>query len=106
MKDEPILILDDALSAVDTDTEERILSRLKQLRQGKTTLIVAHRISTIQHADHILVLEDGHRAEFGTHAELLRQGGLYRSLYERQQLEKQLHEEAGSPDPLKGGAPA
>ena len=106
MKDAPILILDDALSAVDTDTEERILSRLKQLRQGKTTLIVAHRISTIQHADHILVLEDGHRAEFGTHAELLRQGGLYRSLYERQQLEKQLHEEAGSPDPLKGGAPA
>ena len=94
MKDAPVLILDDALSAVDTDTEERILERLKALRKGKTTLIVAHRISTIQHADHILVLEDGRRAEFGTHEELLRQGGLYSSMYARQQLERQLREEA------------
>ena len=108
MKDAPILILDDALSAVDTDTEERILSRLKALRQGKTTLIVAHRISTIQHADHILVLEDGHRAEFGTHAELMAQGGLYSSIFDRQQLEKQLREE--HPDlparEQRGGEPA
>ncbi len=90
MKDAPILILDDALSAVDTDTEERILSRLKALRKGKTTLIIAHRISTIQHADHILVLDDGKPAEYGTHAELLAKGGLYCSVYEKQQLEKQL----------------
>ena len=94
MKDAPVLILDDSLSAVDTDTEERILARLKELRRGKTTLIVAHRISTIQHADHILVLEDGRRAEFGTHEELMRQGGLYSSMYARQQLERQLQEEA------------
>ena len=90
MKNAPVLILDDALSAVDTDTEERILSRLKELRRGKTTLIIAHRISTIQHADHILVLEDGKPAEYGTHAELLAKGGLYRSVYDKQQLEKQL----------------
>ena len=108
LKDAPILILDDALSAVDTDTEERILSRLKALRAGKTTLIVAHRISTIQHADHILVLEDGRRAEFGTHAELLAQGGIYSSMYRRQQLEKQLREEhpRGAEQPGEGGAKA
>ena len=108
MKDAPVLILDDSLSAVDTDTEERILSRLKALRRGKTTLIIAHRISTIQHADHILVLEDGRQAEYGTHAELLALGGLYRSLYDRQQLEKQLQEDAGddasSLRPAEGGA--
>ena len=93
MKNAPVLILDDALSAVDTDTEERILGRLKELRRGKTTLIIAHRISTIQHADRILVLEDGREAEYGTHAELLALGGLYRSVFDKQQLEKQLREE-------------
>ena len=103
MKDAPVLILDDSLSAVDTDTEERILSRLKALRQGKTTLIIAHRISTIQHADHILVLDDGQQAEYGTHSELLSLGGLYRSMYDRQQLEKQLRED--NPDAADASAP-
>ena len=94
LKDSPILILDDALSAVDTDTEEQILRNLKINRRGKTTLIIAHRISTIQNADHILVLDDGKIAEYGTHEELMEQNGLYRSIYEKQQLEKQLSEEA------------
>ncbi|MBE5809929.1 MAG: ABC transporter ATP-binding protein [Clostridiales bacterium] len=94
MKDSPILILDDALSAVDTDTERKILDNLKSVRSAeRTTIIVAHRISTIQDADHILVLSDGKVAEYGTHEELLKNEGLYKSLFDKQQLEKQLHED-------------
>lgn len=95
LKDAPVLILDDALSAVDTDTEEQILQNLKRVRAGKTTIIIAHRISTLQSADRILVLDDGMRAEYGTHEELLALGGIYRSIYDKQQLEKQLAEEGG-----------
>lgn len=95
LKDAPILILDDALSAVDTDTEEQILHNIRENREGKTTLIIAHRISTIQNADHILVLDEGRAAEYGTHDELMELGGIYRSIYEKQQLEKQLSEEGG-----------
>lgn len=90
MKNAPILILDDSLSAVDTDTEEKILESLKKDRAGKTTIIIAHRISTIQNADHILVLDHGGVAEYGTHAELVEAGGIYAALYKKQQLEKQL----------------
>ncbi len=90
MKDAPVLILDDSLSAVDTDTEEKILAALKENRAGKTTIIIAHRISTIQNADHILVLEHGKMAEYGTHETLLAAGGIYSKLYAKQQLEKQL----------------
>lgn len=95
LKDAPILILDDALSAVDTDTEEQILHNLRASRQGRTTVIIAHRVSTIQHADHIAVLEDGRLAEYGTHEELLALQGIYRGIYDKQQLEKQLREEGG-----------
>ncbi len=95
LKDAPILIMDDALSAVDTDTEEQILHNLRVNRAGRTTLIIAHRISTIQNADHILVLDDGRRAEYGTHEELMELNGIYRSIYDKQQLEKQLQEEGG-----------
>ena len=94
MKDAPILILDDALSAVDTDTERKILDNLKTVRSAeRTTIIVAHRISTIQDADHILVLDDGKVAEYGTHEELLSNAGIYKSLFDKQQLEKQLRED-------------
>ena len=96
LKDAPVLILDDALSAVDTDTEEQILQNLRKIRAGRTTIIIAHRISTIQDADHILVLDEGRAAEYGTHEELMALGGIYRSVYDKQQLEKQLHEEGGA----------
>ncbi len=93
LRDAPILLLDDCLSAVDTDTEKQILENLRRLRKGRTTLIIAHRLSSVQGADRILVLDDGRAAEYGTHAELMALGGLYRSLWDKQQLEKQLNEE-------------
>ncbi len=93
MKDAPVLILDDALSAVDTDTEEHILRNLKQNRRGKTTILIAHRISTIQNADIILVLEDGEAKEIGSHEELMQKNGIYRSMFEQQQLEAAAREQ-------------
>ena len=90
MKDSAILILDDSLSAVDTDTEEQILSNLKKNRAGKTTIIIAHRISTIEHCDRIAVLDDGKIVEYGSHAELVKLGGQYAKLYEKQKLEEAL----------------
>lgn len=90
LMDAPILILDDSLSAVDTDTEEKILENLVRLRKGKTTIIIAHRISTLQKADHIAVLTEGRLTEYGTHEELLKLGGFYADIYEKQQLEQEL----------------
>ncbi|KEO85055.1 ABC transporter ATP-binding protein [Tumebacillus flagellatus] len=90
IKNPKILILDDSLSAVDTHTEEEILRGLKEIMQGRTSLIIAHRISTIKDADEILVLDDGEIIERGTHDELLDNRGLYFELYQKQLLEEQI----------------
>jgi ATP-binding cassette subfamily B protein len=85
-----ILILDDALSSVDTYTEEKILARLRGVMRDRTSIIISHRISTVRDADLICVLDDGQIIERGTHSELLAHGGEYANLYERQLLEEEL----------------
>ncbi len=88
--DPQILILDDALSSVDTDTEEEILKNLQRAIRGKTTIIISHRISTIKNADRIFVLDEGKIIEEGTHQGLLASGGLYSRIYWKQQLEEEI----------------
>lgn len=90
VKDPNILILDDALSSVDTRTEEAILLRLKEVMKQRTSLIVSHRLQTLQYADHIIMLEQGRILEQGTHADMLRLGGAYARLHARRQLEEEL----------------
>lgn len=91
-KNSNILILDDCLSAVDTKTEEIILSRLREFMKGKTSIIISHRISTIKDADKIIVLEKGEIVESGTHEELIELNGVYTRIYQKQLLEKELEE--------------
>ncbi|MEE2638949.1 MAG: ATP-binding cassette domain-containing protein, partial [Acidobacteriota bacterium] len=88
--DPRILLLDDAVSAVDAFTETEILGRLQEALRGRTSVIVSHRISTVREADHILVLDDGRVVEEGTHDELVRHDGLYAGLHRKQLLEQAL----------------
>jgi ATP-binding cassette, subfamily B, multidrug efflux pump len=90
LRDPKILILDDALSSVDTLTEERILQGLGDVMQGRTAILISHRISTVQNASRIFVIERGEVAEHGTHAELIQTGGYYADLYQKQLLEEEL----------------
>ncbi|MEP6819447.1 MAG: ABC transporter ATP-binding protein, partial [bacterium] len=90
LREPKILILDDALSSVDTYTEEKILGKLRFVMRGRTSLIVSHRISTVRDADVICVLDEGRIIEQGTHDQLLALGGEYSALYERQLLEEEL----------------
>ena len=89
LKDAPILILDDSVSAVDTDTEKTILDNLKRTRQGKTTILIAHRISTIERMDKIIYLEDGELAAVGSHAELCETCPAYKHMVDLQKLEEE-----------------
>ncbi len=93
IRDPKILILDDSLSSVDTGTEERILKRLDAILRQRTTILISHRVSTVQHADQIAVLRDGRIVERGTHSELLARGGYYADLYHKQLLEEELARE-------------
>jgi ATP-binding cassette subfamily B protein len=90
IRDPKILVLDDALSSVDTDTEDRILRRLRDFMRGRTTILISHRCSTVRHADQIAVLHRGRVVELGTHEQLLERNGYYADLYHKQLLEEEL----------------
>jgi ATP-binding cassette, subfamily B, multidrug efflux pump len=92
IRDPRILILDDALSSVDTYTEEKILNHLREVMQGRTTIFISHRVSTVQNADRIAVLHEGRIVELGTHDELLAREGYYTELYNKQLLEEELEQ--------------
>jgi subfamily B ATP-binding cassette protein MsbA len=84
LKDPPILILDEATSSLDSESEREVQQALDRLIAGRTTLVIAHRLSTVRNADRIIAMEDGRIMEIGSHAELLAVDGLYRRLYEMQ----------------------
>ena len=86
LKDPPILVLDEATSALDSVTEAAIQASLEELSRGRTGIVVAHRLSTIRHADHIAVIGDEGVAEYGTHEELMERDGVYAALWRAQML--------------------
>lgn len=92
IKNPEILILDDSLSAVDGKTEAKIIENMRRERQGKTTLITTHRLSSVEHADWIIVLDEGEIVEEGRHQDLLAKNGWYKEQHDRQQLEDSLSE--------------
>ena len=92
LREPKILILDDALSAVDTYTEEEILKQLRRVMRGRTSIIISHRISTVKDADHIVVLHEGKLTERGTHEQLVALGGIYAELHQKQLLEQELEQ--------------
>ena len=89
MKDAPVLILDDSVSAVDTGTERAILGNLRKTRQGKTTILIAHRISTIEQMDKVLFIDEGRVAGFDTHTRLYETNAEYRRMVDLQRLEEE-----------------
>ncbi len=89
-RDPRILILDDALSSVDAATERRILDELEQVLEGRTSILISHRVSSVQHTDRIAIIDDGRLIETGTHSELLAREGVYAELYRRQRLSEEL----------------
>ena len=93
LKESAILILDDSLSAVDTDTEDQILANLKCRRKNKTTIMIAHRVSTVRNADYLLILDEGEIKEFGTYDELMALRGVFYEMVEKQRLEEMLQSE-------------
>ena len=99
LMDPPIFILDDALSSVDIQTEERILEGMERFLRGKTSILITHRIAPLRRADRIIVLEEGRVAEIGDHGTLLSKGGIYADLYWRRQLEEELEKENSGTEP-------
>ena len=105
--DPPVLILDDSTSSVDVETERQIHRAMVEVMKGRTTFVIAHRLSTVRDADQILVLDDGVIAERGTHSELINRGGMYQSIYELQlRPQEEVLLEAALPAMVDGGAPA
>ena len=98
----PLFILDDALSSVDIQTEERILEGLEEFLKGKTTILITHRIAPLRRADRIIVLEQGRVVEVGDHATLLSKGGIYAELYWRRQMEEELEKGKGKFSLMEG----
>jgi ATP-binding cassette subfamily B protein len=91
--DPRILILDDSLSSVDTQTEEHILGHLRDLRHGRTLILISHRISTVKDSDQIVVVEDGEIVERGRHEDLIATGGIYAAMFREQQVRESLEAE-------------